>query len=244
MKLKCLGCDALARPIYLCAAQSPHIVDVTLQKLGLHHDPDDLRGRLQTIIDEVQGQAYDAIALAYGLCGKATAGLLARDIPIVMPRAHDCITLFLGGRDRYTLEHNRCPGTYWYALDYIERRDGVGTPLSLGSGVDTDVSSVYDEYVEKYGKDNADYLMEVMGAWQAHYKRAVFIDMGVGDGAAVEALAQSEAERRGWEYERRAGDLVLVRQLLFGDWDDDFVVLQPGQRVSMATTAGVVEVVG
>ena len=43
MKLKCLGCDALARPIYLCAAQSPHIVDVTLHQLGLHTDPDNLR---------------------------------------------------------------------------------------------------------------------------------------------------------------------------------------------------------
>ena len=125
MKLKCLGCDALSRPIYLCAAQSPHIVDVTLQQLGLHTDPGDLRERLQGVIDESQGKGYDAIALAYGLCGKSTAGLIARDVPIVMPRAHDCITLFLGGRERYKTEHDGCPGTYWYALDYIERRDGT-----------------------------------------------------------------------------------------------------------------------
>jgi len=241
MRLKCLGCDALARPIYLSAAHSPHIVDVTLQRLGLHQDPDDLRERLQVVIDETQGEGYDAVALAYGLCGKSTAGLIARDIPIVMPRAHDCITLFLGGRDRYKAEHEGCPGTYWYALDYIERRDGAATALSLGSGVDTDISPVYDEYVEKYGKDNADYLMEVMGAWQAHYKRAVFIDMGIGDGTAIEALARSEAQRRGWDFERVTGDLILVRRLLFGDWGDDFLVLQPGQRVGMATHAGVVE---
>ena len=83
--------------------------------------------------------------------------------------------------------------------------------------------------------------MEVMGAWADHYKRAVFIDMGVGDGAAVESLARSEAQRRGWEFEHITGDLVLVRRLLFGDWNDDFLVLQPGQRVGMATHAGVVE---
>lgn len=241
MKLKCLGCDALARPIYLCAAHSPHIVDVTLQQLGLHTDPDNLRERLQGLVDETQGQGYDAIALAYGLCGKSTAGLTARDIPIVMPRAHDCITLFLGARGRYQAEHNGCPGTFWYALDYIERKDSLGTTLTLGSGMELDLSPVYDEYVEKYGKDNADYLMEVMGAWQAHYKRAVFIDMGVGDGTAIEALARSEAQRRGWEFERVAGDLVLVRRLLFGDWDDDFLVLEPGQMVGMATNADVVE---
>ncbi len=179
--------------------------------------------------------------LAYGLCGKSTAGLVARDVPIVMPRAHDCITLFLGGRQRYKVEFDECPGTYWYALDYIERRDGTGTALSLGSGVDTDLGSVYDEYVEKYGKDNADYLMEVMGAWQDHYQRAVFIDMGIGDGAAVEGLARAEASRRGWRFERVAGDLVLIRDLLFGDWSEDFLVLQPGQKVGMATHSGVVE---
>jgi len=190
MRLMCLGCDALARPIYLCAAQSPHTVDVTLLRLGLHEDPEDLRDRLQGLIDGARDQGYDAIVLAYGLCGKSTAGLVARDVPIVMPRAHDCITLFLGGRQRYKVEFDECPGTYWYALDYIERRDGTGTALSLGSGVDTDLGSVYDEYVEKYGKDNADYLMEVMGAWQDHYQRAVFIDMGIGDGAAVEGLAR------------------------------------------------------
>lgn len=241
MRLKCLGCDALARPIYLCAAQSPHIVDVTLQKLGLHQDPDDLRRRLQAAIDHVDEQEYDAVALVYGLCGKATDGLRAGDVPIVMPRAHDCITLFLGDRERYAAEHRGCPGTYWYALDYIERRDSKAASPLLGSGMDSEISSAYDGYVEKYGKDNADYLMEVMGAWQDHYNRAVYVDMGIGDGSTVEALARAEAERRGWEFQQAVGDLVLVRRLLFGDWDEDFLVLQPGQRVGMATHAGVIE---
>ena len=233
MRLKCLGCDALARLVYLCAAQSPHIVDVELFKLGLHNNPSDLRERLQGHIDAAAGQRYDAVVLAYGLCGQATAGLVARDIPVVIPRAHDCITLFLGDRERYRQEFEKLPGTYWYALDYVERRDGTGTTLSLGSGVETDIEKVYDEYVQKYGKDNADYLMEVMGAWQSHYQRAVFIDMGVGDGAAVEAKARDEATRRGWIFERFAGDLVLIRRLLAGDWETDFLVVDPGQQITM-----------
>ena len=233
MRLKCLGCNALARIVYLCAAQSPHIVDVELFQLGLHNNPSDLRARLQRHIDAVAGQSYDAVVLAYGLCGQATAGLVARDMPVVIPRAHDCITLFLGDRQRYQQEFEKLPGTYWYALDYIERRDGTGTTLSLGSGVEADIEAVYEEYVEKYGKDNADYLMEVMGAWQSHYQRAVFIDMGVGDGAAVEARARDEATRRGWIFERIMGDLVLIRRLLAGDWETDFLVIEPGQQISM-----------
>jgi len=240
MKLKCLGCDALARIVYLCAAQSPHIVDVELFQLGLHNDPSDLRARLQAQIDATTGQGYDALVLAYGLCGKATAGLIARDIPLVIPRAHDCITLFLGDRERYKDEFENRPGTYWYTLDYVERKDGAGTTLSLGSGLDTDINAVYDEYVEKYGVDNADYLMEVMGAWQSHYQRAVFIDMGVGDGTPVEAVARSEATRRGWIFERVMGDLVLIRRLLAGDWETDFLLLEPGQQITMTYDDNVV----
>jgi hypothetical protein len=240
VKLKCLGCDALARIVYLCAAQSPHIVDVELFQLGLHNDPSDLRARLQEQIDATTTQGYDAIVLAYGLCGQSTAGLIARDIPLVIPRAHDCITLFLGDRERYKDEFENHPGTFWYTLDYVERKDGAGTTLSLGSGLDTDINAVYDEYVEKYGVDNANYLMEVMGAWQNHYQRAVFIDMGVGDGTAVEAVAQGEATRRGWIFERVSGDLVLIRRLLAGDWKTDFLLLEPGQQITMSYDHNVV----
>ncbi|MBL7199405.1 MAG: DUF1638 domain-containing protein [Anaerolineae bacterium] len=233
MKLKCLGCEALARIIYLCAARSPHLIDVELFQLGLHREPADLRVRLQARIDATVGKGYDALVLAYGLCGQTTAGLTARDTPVVIPRAHDCITLFLGSRARYQDQFENRPGTYWYALDYIERGEGSGTTLSLGSKADTDIRSVYDEYVEKYGVDNADYLMEVMGAWQDHYKRAAFIEMGIGDSTAVESKARDQAASRGWTFERLTGDLVLVRKLLGGDWNADFLILEPGQQITM-----------
>jgi hypothetical protein len=233
MRLKIIACEALARPVYLCAAQSPHIADVTLIKRGLHNHPADLRAELQTLVDAAEGQRYDAVGLVYGLCGQATAGLQARQTPLVIPRAHDCITLFLGSRARYQDQFENFPGTYWYAHDYIERDDGSGTSLSMGSGTEQDLQAVYGEYVAKYGKDNANYLMEVMGAWQSHYQRAVYIDLGVADGSAVEARAQAEAARRGWTFERMAGDLTLIRRLLTGDWAADYLVVQPGQQVKM-----------
>jgi len=237
MWLKCITCEALARPVYLCAARSPHIVDVELLQRGLHNQPADLRTRLQALIDGAQSRSYDAVLLAYGLCGQATAGLIARNVPLVIPRAHDCITLFLGSRLRYRDQFENYPGTYWYSQDYIEREDGTGSSLSMGSGTDTDLQAIYDEYVQKYGKENADYLMEVMGAWQAHYKRAVYIDLGIADNAMVEDRAQAEATRRGWVFERMAGDLTLIRGMLEGDWAEDthsdYLVLQPGQEVAM-----------
>ena len=234
MKIRCLSCEALARMVYISAAHSPQMIDVDIIRLGLHNTPDLLRNTLQAKIDGLAGHGYDAVVLAYGLCGKSTQGLIARDVPVVIPRAHDCITLFLGSREKYQSEFENKPGTYWYALDYLERRDDTGTVLSLGaSDMAQDLQKTHREYVEKYGQDNADYLMTIMGAWQAHYQRAVYVDMGVGNGKQVEQLAQKDAADRGWTFERMEGDLVLVKKLLFGEWDDDFQILQPGERLGM-----------
>jgi hypothetical protein len=165
--------------------------------------------------------------------------LLARSIPLVIPRAHDCITLFLGSRARYKQEQAREPGTYWYAQDYIERNSG--SALAMGSPTDTETQAIYEKYVKKYGKAKADRLMEIMNEWLAHYKRAVYLDTNLGDGSATEAQARAEAERRNWQFERIAADLNLVRRLLDGQWDADFLVVQPGQSVAMTYDDDIIE---
>jgi hypothetical protein len=213
-------------------------VDITLLQLGLHNTPADLRRQLQAQIDTADEQGYDAVVLGYALCGRATEGLIARGKPVILPRAHDCITLFLGSRQVYNEEHDRIPGTYWYALDYIERGDHSGSNIVLGS--EDLIQPIYEEYVKKYGKDNADYLMEVMGAWKNNYQRAVYIEMGVGDGHAVEQRARDEAARRNWNFERHMGDLRLIERLLSGEWDEDVLVVQPGQRITMSMDESII----
>jgi len=241
MRLKCLSCEALTRLVYHCAADSPHLVDVELVRIGLHNEPVNLRQLLQQKIDALSAQDFDAVVLAYGLCGQATAGLMASAIPLVLPRAHDCITLFLGSRARYQEEFARNPGTYWYSLDYIERKAAAGAFVTLGASDDsTNLQAKYAEYVAKYGQDNADYLMEVMGAWQSHYSRAVYIDLEIGDGAHLEAQTQQEAANRGWKFERLTGNVSLIRRLLAAEWDQDFLVVPPGQQVAMAYDQAVV----
>ncbi len=243
MWLRCLACEVLARPLYLAATYSPHIIDIHLIQRGLHNHPLRLRDQLQALIDATDAARYDAVLLGYGLCGQATAGLVARALPLVIPRAHDCITLFLGSRERYDDQFNQYPGTFWYAQDYIERDDGSGAALAMGAGLSADIEGVYNDYVKKYGRDNADYLMTVMGAWQSHYQRAAYLDMGIGGDQAVAAQAQTQAERRGWLYERMTGDMVLVRRLLHGDWQtgaDDFLVVPPGQCIEVRHDAGVI----
>jgi hypothetical protein len=244
MRLFAIACDVVARPVYLCAARSPHVVDIRLFERGLHNEPRNLRDRLQEAIDEAPSSA-EAVALGYGLCGGATAGIRARTVPVVLPRAHDCITLFLGARERYLDEHGKVP-TYWYVADQLERNDGyragVGG-LAVGSDTDEQVEATRGAYAEKYGEDNADYLMEVLGGWRAHYGRAAFVSMGVVDESSSEATARDEAERRGWAFERIEGSLILLRKLIDGAWDDDMLVLQPGEELAMSWDDGVVKAI-
>jgi hypothetical protein len=220
------------------------VVDVRLNRRGLHDDPPNLRSVLQAQVDDV-GAPFDAVVLAYGLCGGATAGLRAGGIPLVVPRAHDCITLFLGSRTRYQANFLEDPGTYWYVQDYLERTDDGSAFGGVGAVSDASARATYGEYVAKYGEDNAAYLMEVMGGWSAHYDRAAFVDMGVSPPevtAIAEARAQDDAARRGWRFERLAGELLLIRRLIDGDWDPtDFLVLKPGEVLAMSYDEGVVK---
>ena len=186
------------------------------------------------------GAAYDAVVLLYGLCGKATDGVRARAVPVVLPRVHDCIAMFLGSRVRYQEEFSRCPGTYWYVADYIERGRGSDAASAIGGSSDDGIRKMQREFVDTYGAENAAYLMEVLGGWSRHYSRAVFIDMGIGGSGEAERVARAEAERRGWTFERRSGDAGLVCRLLAGDWGDDFLVLQPGQRVAESYDDGAI----
>ena len=237
MRLLAITCEVLARSVYLCAARSPHVVDVRLNRRGLHDDPPNLRTVLQAEIDGVAAP-YDAIVLAYGLCGGATAGLQAGSIPLVVPRAHDCITLFLGSRDRYAAEFSGHPGTYWYVQDYLERSDDGSAFGGVGAVSDASARATYEEYVAKYGEDNAAYLMEVLGGWRSHYDRAAFVDLAVASpeaAASAEERARDDAERRGWAFDKLAGELILVRRLIDGEWAaEDFLVVRPGERLAMA----------
>jgi hypothetical protein len=37
-----------------------------------------------------------------------------------------------------------------------------------------------------------------------------------------------------------AGDMVLIRRLVEGDWEDDFLVVRPGEQVKMTYDEGVI----
>lgn len=234
----CISCEILARPLYLCAAKSPHVIDIHLNKRGLHDEPGKLRNSLQESIDSFDSSNYEAILLGYGLCGNSTIGLQARSIPLVIPRVHDCISLLLGSSEKYLNQFNQFPGTYWYSQDLLERSDTSGKYSSLGADSNNDQAAQFKTFVEKYGEDNAIYLMETIKESQSHYNRAVFIDTGLIDPKERIDLLEKDASTRGWKFEKITGELLILKQLLAGEWKrepgDKFLILSPGETIAAA----------
>jgi hypothetical protein len=243
MHLRLIACEVLARQAYYVAALAPHVVDIELIDKGLHDEPDRLRSYLQERIDVVPAGRYDAILLGYGLCSNSTAGLAARGTQLVLPRAHDCITLFLGSGERYGDEFRETPGTYWYVADYIERGGTASAKtVALGSSAsESEVQAIHAQYVAKYGQDNADYLMEVMGAWQKHYSRAAYIQNAEMPMPDYRQEIREVAARRAWRFEQIEGRLLIIRDLVEGRWGaDTFLVVPPGHAVMATNDARVV----
>src|SRR5512133_1820037 len=120
-RYKLIACEILFREICYCAAQTQNIIDVTFLPKGLHDiGQAKMSARLQAEIDQIDASQYAAILFGYGLCNNGTQGLRAT-IPMVVPRAHDCITLLLGSKEKYAAYFRDHPGTFYKSPGWIER---------------------------------------------------------------------------------------------------------------------------
>ena len=122
MRLKIISCEVFCREFRYFAAQSEHLIDIVFQPFGLHDTPKKLRGVTQAEVDATPENKYHYILIGYGLCSRGTAGVTARHTPLVIPRAHDCITMFLGSKERYAQRFREAPGSYYYSSGWIERK--------------------------------------------------------------------------------------------------------------------------
>lgn len=216
----------MQREAYFCAARSKNVIDVVLMEQGLHDTPDELRKEVQKALDnalDIKGRPYDASLLGYGLCSNGIVGLSAK-IPIVVPRGHDCITLLLGSKEKYQEYFDSHRGVYWYSAGWIEE----GKQPSKER-----YEKLLVEYKEKYGEDNAKYLMEVEQDWITQYNWATYVDWGLANTDKYKDYAKQCAEFLKWNYDELKGSPVLMQRLLDGDWvDADFLVVQPGQKIN------------
>ena len=235
MFLKVIACEIAFREICACAARSPNLFDLEFLSQGYHDNPDIGIRRIQERVDAVEPGKFDGILLGYGLCNNVLVGLAARRTPIVIPRAHDCITFFLGSRERYQEVFTQHPGTYYYTAGWLEHRQRGGERVERKQGAEMGGQLKFEEMVEKYGEENARYLTETMNNWTNNYTRGMFIDFDFTAHLPVKQRAQELCRERGWIYEEVRGDLTLLQNWLGGRWpEEDFLIVRPGDRVAAA----------
>ena len=195
----------------------PHLTpDVRFEVLdfGLHVNPAALRSSLQEAIDTAC-QTAQTIILGYGLCSQAVVGLRTNGCTLVVPKVDDCIGIFLGSGEAYREQARSAPGTYYLTKGWIEAGD---SPFHE-----------YDSLVQEYGEEKARSLMSRI---LKNYTRLALINTGQYELERYRDYCRRTAERFGLQYEEIPGSDALVKRMLHGPWDGDFVIAHPGETIS------------
>ena len=230
MRLNLISCEVLYREMCSVIARSPHQVDVAFLPKGLHDlGSEPMRRKLQECIDAVDPQQFDAVVMGYALCGNGLVGLCARTLPLVIPRAHDCIALLMGSRQKYKAYFDANSGVYFRSTGWLERGGDLEQVFRDRTGLGHSLA----ELITRYGEDNGRYLYEQLTSYKHTYRQLTYIETGLEPDGSFEQRSREEAARKGWEFEKMAGSLALFEQLVSGEWpEQDFLVVKPGWRVA------------
>lgn len=220
-----LACDVLREEVEHLAADMPHILRSEYLPMGLHDQPDVLRSELRGWIALAENDPRtEAVVLIYGLCGNGTADLSTRRVPLVLPRAHDCITLYLGSAARYAAYQKAHPEAYFYTPGWMREKRTPGPDRA--AKMRAELSERFDD------REDVDYLMEMEEAVWAQHHRAAYIDLGLPNRADYPEKARACAASLKWDFEHLTGDVNLLRDTLAGRWSADrHLVLQPKEAI-------------
>ena len=177
----------------------------------LHSEPKEMHDYLQQKIDGLQDASRAVLCVSS--CGGSTAGLLATKGELVIPRTRDCLDILLSGNSLRDLERDL--GGVYFTKGWMD--------FSRQSDLDL------DKLTEKLGKAEAEaYLYEMYRTCNRFY----IIDTGCYDVEEVRAYAVPLVRLADGTLTVIKGVYGILRKIALGRFDEDFMVVPRGSRVS------------
>jgi hypothetical protein len=206
LRTKIIACQTIGEELKTLL---PDGLDMEMLEYGLHNTPRMLHTQLQAAIDQTSPD-YGTILIGYGMCANAIVGIETREFQLVIPKADDCITIYLGSKAEYLRQHAQAPGTFYLTRGWIEFGE--------------DPYTEYCAMREKYGHEKA---YKITKRYIINYTRLALIDSGNYDSEAYRKYAKMVADHFDLTYEEIPGSRDLLERFVRGEWEKDFVVVPP-----------------
>ncbi len=237
MYYKLLGCKIFEREIASVTYNCKNMVDVSLIRQKIHETPKKLKELLQQEIDLIDANTdkhssdtsivdYDAILLGYGLCTGVTMGLRSKKYPIVIPRVHDCVALFMGDKQMYKDYYFTHPGTFYSSPGFTETAYFKN---------DREDERLMAQCMRRYkGNEKlAKKAFAIEKSLTATYERISYIKWDELDFPEYIERNRQTAEQKGWQLEVLHGSNSIFKKLVDGDWDEEhFLIVPPGKTAA------------
>jgi len=207
-----LSCSSLKS--YIEAAQKKHNTDYPVIFLDrrLHMEPQTMR---QKIIEEEKNlpEDVDTVLVAMGFCGGSWDQVTVSKRTVI-PRVDDCVSLLLQKSDEYIPNLKEAGHMYMVETnpdDFNMERLLVGLP-EMYQGIEAE--ALYHMFFDQY------YFLDI-------------VDTGLNDCYSEEyaEMAQKNADLINVTLDYVEGSNHLLEKLVGGQWDEQFLVVEPGQLI-------------
>lgn len=219
-----IACDVFEKElqVYLPELETQPL-SVHFFKMGLHIRPDELNSNLQSLIDKTADEySPEYILLLCGLCGNAVLGLKSLKTKLVIPRIHDCISMFLGSSECYYDLKKNFPRAYFASSGWI---NGDLLPSK----------KLYDSNRAMYEKkfaDDPEMVEDLMEAFASQFKEYnMYFYTELISSPECREECRGYADFMGWDFRKIKSVDSFFKDAIGGKWDDRFLIVPEGESI-------------
>ena len=239
MKNIAIVCDVMKEDLEkIVRVKKIENLDFIFMEQHLHNTPDIMRQKLQEKISEIDS-TYEKIILGYGLCSNGVTGIISEKHEIIIPKVDDCISLFLGSKERYLKLFAKDPATYYFCKGWIEYGGDPYRGYLLWTGREDLIPAKWMRGKERYGskrydEDTARFLVTDM---LKNYKKIVLINNNDIEDIHRQYLDGmirflNEVLEREMVLEEVQGSSKFLEKLALCDIDNrNFLSFRPGEKI-------------